>query len=258
MNPLQTRMTYVGLRAIAPAGFVLAGGYALRAHGFGDRDSDDIDLFTDVLDPAPFATAVSDLVAACPADGLRADVVRQAPTFARLLVTAPDGATGKADLGVDHRGFPPVETGLGPVLAERDAVGSKAGALYSRLEPRDLLDLQAIRAGGRYPRETLLELADARESTPLDRPTFAGQLAALSRLPDTGFERYGAGPELIAVARETARSWAADRRPRAAQTPRLGPGPSLRPGPAGRRDHALLQGAQRSFDRSRPEPVDRP
>ncbi|TDO45079.1 nucleotidyltransferase AbiEii toxin of type IV toxin-antitoxin system [Kribbella sp. VKM Ac-2527] len=55
MNPLQTRMATVGLRILADDRFVLAGGYALRAHGFGDRDSDDIDLFTDLLDAERFA-----------------------------------------------------------------------------------------------------------------------------------------------------------------------------------------------------------
>jgi len=49
MNPLQTRMATVGLQALADRGFVLAGGYALQAHGFGHRESDDIDLFTNDL-----------------------------------------------------------------------------------------------------------------------------------------------------------------------------------------------------------------
>lgn len=37
MNPLQTRMAILGLRALAVHGFVLAGGYALQVHGFGHR-----------------------------------------------------------------------------------------------------------------------------------------------------------------------------------------------------------------------------
>ncbi|ADB34644.1 hypothetical protein Kfla_5638 [Kribbella flavida DSM 17836] len=61
MDPLQRRMAIAGVRALADDGFALAGGYALRAHGFGQRDSDDIDLFTDVLDPQRFAEAVDRL-----------------------------------------------------------------------------------------------------------------------------------------------------------------------------------------------------
>ena len=208
MDPLQTRMATVGLRAIADDGFVLAGGYALRAHGFGVRESDDIDLFTNILDPDHFASAVDRLLAAYREDGLQAEVVRQAPAFARIVVTDNHGAQAKADLGVDHRQFPPVSLDVGPVLSELDSIGSKVGALYSRLEPRDLIDVQTVLDSGRYDPDTLLTLADRREATPLDRPMFAGQLRAAGRLPDSGFQRYGAPPEVIARIRETARTWA--------------------------------------------------
>lgn len=208
MDPLQSRMATVGLRAIADDGFVLAGGYALRAHGFGIRESDDIDLFTNVLDADLFAAAVERLVAAYRADGLRAEVVRQAPAFARIAVTDDHGAQAKADLGVDHRLFPPAKMAVGPVLSEADAVGSKVGAVYSRLEPRDLMDVQAVLDSGRYDPDALLTLADQKEVTPIDRPMFAGQLRAGSRLPDSGFERYGATPEQIARIRSTAEQWA--------------------------------------------------
>ena len=200
-------MATVGLVALADDKFVLAGGYALRAHGFGDRESDDIDLFTDVLDTERFANAVQRLVVAYRNDGLETEVVRQAPLFARLVVTDEQGAIAKADLGVDHRQDPPAQLDVGLVLSEPDAVGSKVGAVYSRLEPRDLIDVQAVLDSGRYEPDALLALADLREATPLDRPTFAAQLRAGSRLPDSGFERYGATPDLIARIRETARSW---------------------------------------------------
>jgi hypothetical protein len=206
MDALQDRMARVGLRALADDGFVLAGGYALRAHGFGERGSDDIDLFTDVLDPERFAAAVERLVKAYQADGLEAEVARQAPLFARLVVTG-EGASAKADLGVDHRMLPPAQLAVGPVLSEADAVGSKVGAVYSRLEPRDLMDVQAVLDSGRYDVDGLLALADQREATPLDRPMFARQLLAGSRLPDAGFERYGATPELIERIRATACAW---------------------------------------------------
>ncbi|TCN33586.1 nucleotidyltransferase AbiEii toxin of type IV toxin-antitoxin system [Kribbella sp. VKM Ac-2500] len=201
-------MAIVGLRALAGDGFVLAGGYALRAHGFGERDSDDIDLFTDVLDPERFASAVERLTGAYRDDGLETEVARQAPAFARLIVAAKDGATAKVDLGVDQRGFPPVRLNVGPVLSEQDAVGSKVGAVYSRLEPRDLIDVQAVLDSGRYDPDELLALADQREATPLDRRMFAGQLLAGSQLPASGFKRYGADAELIARIRETAGAWA--------------------------------------------------
>jgi hypothetical protein len=131
-------------------------------------------------------------------------VVRQAPLFARLVVDE----TAKADLGVDHRQFPPVQMDVGPVLSEQDAVGSKVGAVYSRLEPRDLIDVQVTVDSCRYDPDALLVLADQCEATQLDRSMFAAQLLAGSGLPDSGFERYGATPELIAKIRRTAIEWA--------------------------------------------------
>lgn len=181
MNPLQTRTTALGLQALASYGFALAGGYALQAHGFGDRDSDDVDLFTDDLDPANFAEAVSRLVAAYETAGVQVEIARRAPVFARLVV---DSAT-KVDLGVDHRQQPPVTMAIGAVLSEADAIGSKVGAVYSRLEPRDFIDVQYVLDSGRYDETALLELADLREATPLDRAMFASQLrrAPASRTP---------------------------------------------------------------------------
>jgi hypothetical protein len=198
-------MAVLGLQAVAAYGFVLAGGYALQAHGFGRRESDDIDLFTN--DPGHFAEAVDQLVTAYRSAGLQVEVTRQVASFARIVVTDGD-ASAKADLGVDYRLLPPATTDVGPVLAEADAVGSKVGALYSRLEPRDLIDIQAVLDSHRYSTHALLALADQREVTPLDRGVFAGQLAAGSRLPDAGFQQYGATPELIARIRATARQWA--------------------------------------------------
>ncbi len=208
MNPLQTRMATLGLQALAPHGFVLAGGYALQAHGFGNRESDDIDLFTNDLDPDHFAAAVDRLVAAYRSAGLRTEVTRQVAGFARIVVSDVDGVSAKADLGTDHRQLPPATTEVGPVLAEEDAIGSKVGALYSRLEPRDLIDVQAVLDSGRYDADALLALADQREVVPLDREMFAGQLRAGARLPDSGFLQYGATPEQIARLRDTAHHWA--------------------------------------------------
>ncbi|MEU8226847.1 nucleotidyl transferase AbiEii/AbiGii toxin family protein [Kribbella sp. NPDC048915] len=204
MNPLQTRMAALGLQALAPYGFALAGGYALQAHGFGDRESDDIDLFTDTLDPDRFAEAVTTLVDTYRSAGLGTEVVRRAPVFARLVVESQ----AKVDLGVDHRRCPPVQTELGPVLAEPDAIGSKVGAVYSRLEPRDFIDVQFVLDSGRYGQDDLLEFADHREAHPLDRQMFAIQLRAGARLPDSGFARYGATPDQIARIRRTATDWA--------------------------------------------------
>jgi hypothetical protein len=101
-----------------------------------------------------------------------------------------------------------VLTEVGPVLSEDDSIGSKVGAVYSRLEPRDFIDVQSVLDSGRHYPDALLALADQREALPLDRQMFAAQLRAGARLPDTGFTRYGATPEQIARIRRTATEWA--------------------------------------------------
>lgn len=183
---------------------MLAGGYALQAHGYGTRESDDIDLFTNVMDAENFAAAVDQLVSAYDASGFSVEVARRAPLFARLVVDS----AAKVDLGVDHRQRPPVLSEVGAVLSEADSIGSKVGAVYSRLEPRDFIDVQSVLDSGRHTPATLLALADQREALPLDRPMFAAQLRGGARLPDTGFSRYGATPDQIARIRRTATEWA--------------------------------------------------
>lgn len=46
MDPFHQRLARVALDAAARYGFCLAGGYAVQAHGFVDRVSKDVDLFT--------------------------------------------------------------------------------------------------------------------------------------------------------------------------------------------------------------------
>ena len=48
MDPRHRRLAEIALRAAGDDyGLALAGGYAVRAHGMGDRPSGDVDLFTD-------------------------------------------------------------------------------------------------------------------------------------------------------------------------------------------------------------------
>jgi hypothetical protein len=70
MDPLHGRIVRLGLAAAAPYGFVLAGGYAVQAHGFLVRPSDDVDLFTNRGETDAFGTAVDAVVAALQEEGL--------------------------------------------------------------------------------------------------------------------------------------------------------------------------------------------
>lgn len=61
-----------------------------------------------------------------------------------------EGRSVDMDLAVDWREKQPVALSIGPVLSLEDAVGSKLSALYTRNEARDYIDVDSIRASGRF------------------------------------------------------------------------------------------------------------
>jgi hypothetical protein len=58
MEPRHRAIAEIALKVAGPYGFALAGGYAVRAYGIGDRPSGDVDLFTDWQRRADFPAAV--------------------------------------------------------------------------------------------------------------------------------------------------------------------------------------------------------
>ena len=138
MDELQDRLVRLALGVLDEHGFVLAGGYALQAHGLVERMSEDVDLFTDRWDSTEFSRAVDSVVAAYRQAGLDVTVVRRAETFARLQAVDPGSArAGSVDLAVDRRASDPARLSIGPVLAETDAVATKVATVFSRGEARD-------------------------------------------------------------------------------------------------------------------------
>ena len=235
------RLTRIGLATLEDRGFVLAGGYALAAHGIGSRWSDDIDLFTDRRG-TDFTRAADDLRLAYEHAGYTVAVVRSYAEFARLTVAGPDGPAGDpdgrpvgpispvaaigpdaavgtdgpvgtvaaVDLGRDYRSEQPVRLDIGPVLDVRDAAGSKMHTMYARRAARDYLDVHTTLRSGRFSRDELIALGDAREPAPMDREMLARSLAYATRIADREFEHYGAGPDEIAELRTTMTRWAAE------------------------------------------------
>lgn len=192
MLPFHRRLAEIGLAAISEFGFVLAGGYAISANGMGDRPSEDVDMFTNRVDPGQFAIAVERLRKAYLVNGLQVEDERIRPTFAEFQVTDPvSGETSSIQLGLDFRAFPPATLDLGPVLDARDAVGAKMSALWSRGEARDYIDIQTVIDSGRFSRDDVLALADQIEASPLDRGTLATRFREVRRHSERAFARYG-------------------------------------------------------------------
>lgn len=118
-----------------------------------------------------------------------------------------DGQQIDIDLGVDWRQDEPVRLGVGPVLSVADAVGNKVSALYGRSEPRDYLDVDAIRRSGRFTDEELVTAAAERDPG-FQVPLFAEQLAAVSRLTPRDVSSYGVTAQGLEDVKTRCTQWA--------------------------------------------------
>lgn len=174
----QREVTAVALEALEGYSFALAGSGAIREHGFTDRFTQDVDLFTSVVSVPEFTAAVHRMVDELDARGYTVDERRRADQFAAVQVTTPEGSVVEVDLAVDWRSSDPVRLAVGPVLSVEDAVASKVSAAYGRAELRDLLDVDAIRRSGRFTDEQLLDLVREREPG-FDQGMFAQQLSLI-------------------------------------------------------------------------------
>jgi hypothetical protein len=208
MDSWHRRIAEIALAAAGENyGLALAGGYAVRAHGMGERPSGDVDLFTDWQRRADFPAVVGLVVDALAREGFDVTIDSQADTFARLLVTGVDDAQPqKVELAADWRAHPPVLMEIGPVLHPDDAVGNKTAALYGRAVARDFLDVYAILTSGRYSQEDLLVLAEAADSG-FDRAMFAHALGAADQVSDQAFAAYGVDDAVIATMRDLFKRW---------------------------------------------------
>jgi hypothetical protein len=210
MDPRHRELAEIALRAAGGGyGLALAGGYAVREHGMGDRPSGDVDLFTDWQRRADFPAAADLVIEALTDNGFVVHVDARADTFARLLVSRsdePDAEPQKMELAADWRAHLPVTLSVGPVLHPDDAVGNKMAALYGRALARDFLDIDTVLASGRYTRDQLLRLIEAADPG-FDRATFADVLGATHQISDAAFAPYGVDSESVRGLRRRFTEW---------------------------------------------------
>lgn len=202
-------------------GFALAGSGAIREHGVIDRPTEDVDLFTTTQDVTEFGAAVDAMTEQLRGSGFVVDQTRRAPQYARLHVATNDGRQLDVDLGVDWRHDDPVRLDVGPVLSLADAVGSKVGALYSRGEARDYLDVDAIRRSGRFTDEQLVTAAAERDPG-FDVAMFSQQLASAARLRPAQVARYGVTAEELEAVKARCTQWAETLTQQSASAPQKG------------------------------------
>jgi hypothetical protein len=213
VSDLHRRIAAIALRVAAKYGFALAGGNALLAHDFVMRETEDVDLFTNVesgvraaagpvesaLRRAGFAAERQDETA-----GLADLFEGMGEGLAEWVVTAPDGRQTMLQLSYFDREHEPVRMDVGPVLDLDDLIGQKVCALASRIEVRDYIDTaQALRE---HSAGELIRMARRRDPGLEDRD-FAEAGQELDRLTDAQFAQYGLSPDDIAGIRDAFADW---------------------------------------------------
>jgi hypothetical protein len=182
--------------------YLLAGGAALVASELTTRPTRDLDLFTHA--PTESVTAGRDaLVTAVVARGWTVTIVRDAPTFCRLVVHGPEDLL--VDLAVDSPPTSaPTMTFLGPTLAPLELAGRKLLALFGRAEARDFADVFVL--AQRFGTSALLDQA-AQVDAGFNEHALAEMLKTLGRFVD---DELPADPGTVPAVREFFASWAAE------------------------------------------------
>jgi hypothetical protein len=161
VDPRHLRIAQIVLSAVGDRYQVaVGGGNSLMLHGgFGDRFTEDLDLF--VRRARQAAAAARDGVAALEAAGYKVSVTAEGDDLVQLLVHPPDEAAGKG-VKVDFAYFTfgdPVQTEAGPTVPVEDQIRNKVSGLFMRQAVRDYIDLAHILASGRYTLPELIEMA---------------------------------------------------------------------------------------------------
>ncbi|MEV7006062.1 nucleotidyl transferase AbiEii/AbiGii toxin family protein [Streptosporangium sp. NPDC051022] len=206
LPPFQERM----LRAVLPAcsrfGLVLAGGYAMNAHGFTDRPSNDLDFATAAETPLPeVADGIAETFRGA---GLDATVIEVTPRMGRLVVSDPvTEQSCEFDLLREAFQRQPVIVGDVSVVSLDDAVGLKMRALHERSLARDVIDVASV--SHLYGFRDLEHLARLHNEE-FSLAELVMRLEFVELIADEDFEAYGIDEERIGEIRRFAASWVED------------------------------------------------
>ncbi|MFE6175155.1 nucleotidyl transferase AbiEii/AbiGii toxin family protein [Streptomyces sp. NPDC056464] len=213
MIPLRRHLLTDVLTIGAPYPLVLAGGYAVRAHGLMPQASREAAM-EGPLEVATETPEPMDRVAAVVGTGLteRGWLVRPLetdPLSARLLVTGVEGAEEHpVDLLKETLWHPPVTTDLGPALSLEDLIGTKVRALTDRGTARDLTDVYTAAAHWSFP--DLEEQGRRHAWDEFDPADLQSRLEATELLDDREFTARGVPEESVPALRGWVRAWADD------------------------------------------------
>ncbi|MFI6009468.1 nucleotidyl transferase AbiEii/AbiGii toxin family protein [Streptomyces sp. NPDC051243] len=209
MIPLRHHLLTDVLTLGAGYRLVLAGEYAVRAHGLLPAESvkGPLELATET--PAPMDTIAAVVSHGLTERGWRVRLVETDPLAARLLVSG-GAATGEhtVDLLKETLWHPPVMTDLGPALSLEDLIGTRVRALTDRGTARDLTDVYAAAAHWSFP--DLEEQGRRHAWDELELADLQSRLEATELLDDREFSARGLAEGSVPELRRWVRAWADD------------------------------------------------
>ncbi|MCK2221611.1 nucleotidyl transferase AbiEii/AbiGii toxin family protein [Actinomadura sp. ATCC 31491] len=204
--PFQERLLQAVLPVCGRYGLVLAGGYAIKAHGFTDRPSRDLDFATAMEVPLP--DVADGLAGAFQEAGLKAEIIEVTPRMGRMLVEDPvTGETCEFDLLREALQQRPITCGTIDVLGLDDAVGLKMRAVHERSLARDLIDIAAV--AHLYPYRALEQLAAVHHDS-FSVHELLMRLEYVELMDDEAFEAYGLAEERVREIRRFVQGWVED------------------------------------------------
>jgi Nucleotidyl transferase AbiEii toxin, Type IV TA system len=179
-------------------------------HGFTDRPTHDVDLFTDI-DPDEAIQVAAALRTELEREGLRVLPADRPPHTNRFVITDPDsGSACQVEVFPDGgRLRPTIHLDIGPVLHPDDLAADKMLALWGRAEIRDYADVAALL--DRYQPATLLELAAAKD-TGFTPPRFANALDAIGRFDPEDWTAAGIDPDHATHLQNLFTAWSSELR----------------------------------------------
>ena len=168
------------------------------AHGFVDRATQDVDLFTEIDDDEALAVAKA-LRAALLRHGLDTRDAARPPRDHRFVTADPNtGHECLVEVFADGgRLRPRTLLDIGPVLHRDDLAADKLLALWGRARPRDFYDVRALLK--HYSQEQLFDLAKEKDAG-FSVTTFIDALTAINRLSSADWAEDGIeSSEVLAI-----------------------------------------------------------
>ena len=208
LDPLQERIARIALALPEARTLALAGGGAMLAYGLVDRATKDIDLFTEI-DADEAVRVVAALRVSLAEEGFLIEAAVRPPHENRFTAVDPrSGGSVAVEVFPDGgRLRSRTVLDIGPVLHRDDLAADKTLALWGRAEPRDFVDVVALRDVYGGPR--LLELA-AEKDRGFTIGTFIEALRARRRISTQRWQAAGISAARVEEIERAAESWCAE------------------------------------------------